>query len=539
MSKSTENSISDTTQVNKVNHKDIEDNEVDLKQQLFNKLSLELQAIEKDIRTTQANFSYKMIKLQDAYQSVRHELFYNELYQIILLNDELKKQNATHMIMKLNEAKKNQKHKLDNLTYVDLLLIKKEHEQMKLDMAHKLNQDRLLDKKFRREIQKAYRGSIDQETVTLLNEFFLRRDKKKSQVSKRKKKSNHIKVVEAFDSRSPVTRRSRIGRQSGRESSSPIQQPSIDCNIIKEETNIAENLALARHEVQIDKERELDTFFAKNEPFRFNNEIVYNDELISYCEVNADDIPDGFIIPGRIWSLMKQLRKEKIQHELEVKRAKNKLEAMKDLLDSLELEQSAQLGIIKGLDHELKDACRLKSMQSSHILLVLSQGQNELEDNIRSARYHKAAFISSRKIEIGNERLRQFDNEREKIMLKADKLKSTIDKLTRNRKLLQLQENHEKEMYKDVHFMHLSKELKMILNGESCSAKEVKVEDLLLRQKHTYSTKIKKLQLEESTLMKSTHARSVENKQLEIQLQSLRQVVIEKEKVYKVILLSF
>ena len=165
---------------------------MDLKQQLFNKLSLELQAIEKDIRTTQANFSYKMIKLQDAYQSVRHELFYNELYQIILLNDELKKQNATHMIMKLNEAKKNQKHKLDNLTNVDLLLIQKEHEQMKLDMAHKLNQDRLLDKKFRREIQKAYRGSIDQKTVTLLNEFFLRRDKKKSQVSKRKKKSNRM-----------------------------------------------------------------------------------------------------------------------------------------------------------------------------------------------------------------------------------------------------------------------------------------------------------------------------------------------------------
>ena len=122
------------------------------------------------------------------------------------------------------------------------------------------------------------------------------------------------------------------------------------------------------------------------------------------------------------------------------------------------------------------------------------------------------------------------------ILSKTNDLRKVMNKIQWKNELLELQENHEKELYVDFQLMHLTNELKAVLNGETevTSVNETQIEDQLSRQNGAYGAKVKKLLLEQNGFTKAIRERAKENVQLEKQLEMLRDTVKLKEQTFEV-----
>lgn len=427
-----------------------------------------------------------------------------------------------------------ERQKLSSSTTTDLERVQREYERVKNDLMQKLHQNKAFDKNFRKQIQQTCDGAIDQETVNLLYQMFKKRISQHTEVSNDiyccKKKRETGGVIGS------ITRRSKIGRQSGRESSldsSKHHMSSSQNNNQNNSNSIVDNIQLAMKEANADQLHNQDIFVAEKEPFYPKDDTLKEEDFTNYDELGIEYIPEGFIISEKIWSTMQQLRRVKMQKEMEVEKSSTLIKETKTLLETFENEQIEIEKLVQNLDLEVKEIEQTEEMESPDLLLMIQQGQDEIKENPLSTCYHDSIFVSSSQIENTNDTIYEFGKTRTDVLAKTKKLLRVINKMQWKNELLGLRENHEKELYIDCQLMHLSNELKTMLHGEDFSIKESKVEDQLSRQRLAYDAKIMKLQFEHNVLAKTRDERTKENSQLEKQLVSLRESVIEKEQLYE------
>jgi hypothetical protein len=512
------------------------------------KLSKELKTLESEIRNLTSSFNQHFGELQQEHYLVKNKLRSNEFHLLMLAESVLQTKDIEYMEEHVYKKKQVELEQLHKCASNDLDRVKVEYERVKNDLTQQIHLDKLADKGFRKKIQEVSSGSVDQETVNLLHQIFQQRGPQKEHMHNYSEKKRSIKKrgTGRISETPSITRRSKIGRQSGRDSggsqiigSFTNSRSSSQDHEEKNDNSIMNNMKLAMKEANADEQDEQESFIAENEPFPIQDVAVKHlDPGIGNDEPSINDVPEGFIISDKVWSMMLKLRNEKIRKETEVQKAIANVKSMKTLFEGAENEEIKASIAIADLDAKIKESLKRKNMEiiCPQILVKLQQGQDEVKDSSSAINYRDAIFISSDPIQNMNKTIREFGSKKMSILSKTKDLRKRINQIKWNNELLELHENHEKELYVDFQLMHLSNELKMMLNGdtEDLRVKESNIDNQLQRQKGAFNSKIKKLQSQEKNLKKTIRERTRENLQLEQQLDSLRNAVKAKEANFEV-----
>jgi hypothetical protein len=490
-------------------------------------MTVEVKHLASSIRNITSSFNGDVTELLQQRLCLLREIHVNELYQVLLINFVFQSDDRVHEASNFNLK---EQFELDVLRQhvVDLDKVSLTCEKAKRDMLQKLHEDKMLDKSFRKRLQQANGGVIDQEILNLLYQMFRQRNLKTHGHRSTGTKPNISKKKKFTGNNGVRSRHSELGRQSYTNSSS-FTSKSIDTtnnNRSSYQNNgysVKMNIELAIEEA---KEEQLDDpFYAtKNQ----------NVNCLMYEEIGKDGIPEGFAVAENVWTSMQQLRREKIQKEADVEKSKTVVKHTKCLLESVEQSQTKAVKTIKDIRSEVEKLQHELDTELPHLILLIQQGKDENKASPLSSTYENAIFINSSQIEEINRKIREYSEYKHTLVSKTRKLQQAINKLKWKQELLLMEKNHENEVYVDFQFMHLSNELKMLLHGEDFIDKAPNIGDQPLRHKGSFESKLNKCLSDRRALLKTMKDRQNENCQLRIQLESLRLTIQEREKRHKV-----
>lgn len=141
-------------------------------------MATEVKRLESSIRIVTSSFNGDFTELQQQCQCLLREIHVNELYQVLLIDFVFQSDDKVY---KASNLYLKEQFELDNLRQhvtVDLDKVSLAYEKVKMGMLQKLNEDKMLDKSFRKRLQQANGGVIDQETLNLLYQMFRQRNLK-------------------------------------------------------------------------------------------------------------------------------------------------------------------------------------------------------------------------------------------------------------------------------------------------------------------------------------------------------------------------
>lgn len=502
-------------------------------QQRHEQLSKEMKRLETDILHISKALNEQLLILDNDYNSVRSALRSNELFYVLLAKSMIDNKDLTKSIAELEVRKDHQILTLEELNTNEYKMAKQQYDHQKNDLLEKINHDKSLDKTFKKSISKLSDEVIDQETLNILYHLF----RKRGGDVKGKDEEQDLR-----NDRMPLmTKRSKIGRQSGRESLSKSvysvsnnKKRKSDLSTSSADTkSFVHKMKQAIHEAKAVEEHE-EIFFSPEEPFPYEIKMENTKTDIASHQLQASDIPEGFEISHCLWSTLLQLRKEKIASEVVVRETTELISHTKRMVDNMEKEMDKLSSSIETFDQKIKALQRKRKveMTSPSIMLHVKQGQLK----VTNLGVEDAILLPTTPVRALDDKVEKLSIDKSKVMKKICNLKAELKKINCKNELLKLKENHEKELHIDFQLMHLTNELKYILNGGTNEMKvqESSIEDQLSSQLNICETKLRKLKKEEKVLRKTIKERSEENVQLEKQLCSLRNTMKSKEGEHEV-----
>ena len=412
---------------------------------------------------------------------------------------------------------------------------KKQIDHLRNSLHQQLHKDKAMDKSFKKNMQKASQDPLDQETVNLLYQFFKDR---RSHVGDRKRG----KVTRnAQPKHSTISQRSKLGRQSGRESLSSIsikqrhssdvgpESQSSSSSFEEKNKTLVGNIEMALEELE--GTLNVDAFLSNNDPFVENNGLFHDRPKILHPEI--DEIPEGFVISDHLWQNMLKAREEKITQEDIISKTTATLKDMKAVYEYERGTKSDVLNKLNDLDASLvvlkKENC--KEMVCPEFVLNMKQGQKE----ITSLSSSSAILIKSWIVENANGKIRGLGDEHSRVLNKINVFGKKIDSLKWKQELLDLKLTHGKELYIDYQLLRLTTELKTMLSGDmKCKKMHSETKDQIARLQETHQKKLNRFLMEKKKLQNLFNEREDDNKNLARQLITLTDIVHLKEEKSKV-----
>lgn len=514
-------------------------------------LECEMKRLKSDIVDFTSCFNERLAFLQKERMDTLSIITRCEHYLVILVNgifriddhgEDTKKLFARRVVLK--EAQREASESLQNVSL--------ELERVKSDMYQKVTEDRAMEKDFRTIIQQAADEPLDQETVNLLYQFFQRRDGSYHISTRRLKRRCH-KVTSnklSTSASKSITRRSKLGRQSGRDSSAGLKMKSLSGSLDKSNESKAGNddstsTLIGKMKLAIKEAEEVEEdeeFISSNDPFFSLDDIAISHTVdgIStiYRQVSFDEIPEGFEIDENIWDIMLNLRAKKFAKEEEIIKDTDTTKEVKALF---EVESNKCTTIKRSLD-SLEESLstlhkeKIQQLKCSEFLLVIKQGQDEVEEKSVATDYRSIMFTSSCVIEESNDVLKTLGEEHISVLNQIKDFRKTIKMLKWNHDILDLSLTDAKEINVDYQLLRLSSELKSLLisDTENKAMKYSTTENQILRQHATHEVKIRKLRKATGGFNKSICERKMENEELKKQLDTLTSAVEVKEAASRV-----
>lgn len=431
--------------------------------------------------------------------------------------------------------------------------MKERYESVRIVFIDKTSQSNLLIKSFRKNIQETSTKMLDQESVNLLHQFFLKQDirssPKSEEQTRKVKKSNKVQSKFSFKR---ISRRSKLGRQSGREPLVSFEgelntRSSIGSyrksNGSKVSNDDLSTTVFGQIVLEVEKIEEKH-FLQPNDPFVPKSDTVDNTcstkSTPSSDLLSMNEIPEGFEISENVWETMQNFRLNRIGKEEELVDAsfalqelktlkENSHKAIEKILDDIQTLEKSRLNLQYTIERMILCPTFMASVQ---------QGQDEIEHLSQIASdYTESLFIPSDIIEEINKSIQSLGNERIKIILRSKNFQKILNVKKWNDKLLKQKLYHTKESYIDYQYLRMTGEVKKIVAGtEKTSAKEIdklfKAKEELTRQGIVHGKKKKKLLRDEKHTQTCIRERHLENSHLQEKLQNLREIVrIKNEKL--------
>lgn len=254
--------------------------------------------------------------------------------------------------------------------------------------------------------------------------------------------------------------------------------------------------------------------------------------------MEAEDIsmecPEG--VDEASFQRMLELRRERLQAELEVQLGASELQEMNGLLAHLEKERDDAKQAHEQLKVELREHEDLMSKEEFdiEILFKLKQGQVEVPQAAVVTDYSDAVVVNNEVVESRNHRILELGKEKTNTLETIKEFRKKLSLIQWEYRMLQMQTSDLEERTKDVHMLRVTKGLQSLLKGGEEGRNKADADLLERKIEHLSTTTAQKeaaIKKQWSICQTAAKQRKAENSMLEKKLRELQQNVIQREHI--------
>jgi hypothetical protein len=501
-----------------------EDEEEDEEEKTQNKID-ELKQLKLTATIMMSAFNSKLESLRQSKFDVHEKLLSTDLYLRLLDNCIFKGNDIDYELHHLTNQKSCILEKRE-LSQQYICIARADHEKVSHDLQCTIAKDKDMEKSFRAKLQMQSAEPLDLDCVDLLYQMFVRRDFASTREMAQKRKKGRSKKAKSTVI-SALGRRSKMGRQSGRDSN---ERPSFSTDKKSHEDNSFSIFGTMRQAMlELEHSQGEKPFISDHDPFLGDDcgQTIATDQcsVADVVSPTYDDIPEGFNVENGIFGVMLKLREEKIKQERDVEEAQNLLCEAKGKLDTEEGEEkilSQELDALSSKEMCLKEE-KVESTRCPYFVVSIKQGIDEIEMVTAPKGYQDALFLPTEPVDAVNDQIKDLGSQDVDLLLKIKCLRRKIKRLEWNQELFKLKKINAKELTVDYHYLRLSSDLKNMLNGnvEDASKTRKRIKNQLSRQEVTHQTKIERLKKERVQVKRATGIRAKDNAMLEEQFNLL------------------
>lgn len=444
-------------------------------------LEVEMKKLKGEISDVVKGFDEKLQQIIKLKILIQKEILTNELYISRLGLSMVKREQCWKMLKDVEkEIEKNRQKRVEISNKIDKLTAAT--EEAKLQLTSFQDEEKLLDRSFKRDLQTLCNQTFDQDILKLFTQLYRLRKYQETGYSMNDEDSDHItNTVDGRSSRNSTKRRMSLKRSLGssKGQSKGVAHRRSKGNSVSNKDNALGPLQTAAKEIQ-DAEagtnnKQPSLFNTKN-PFythllaQDREKKILESQLPLLQPLSIDlDTPEGFSIDPFVWSKLQELRLQRIAKEISVKGQYKSYTELKKKLDLLTNEEEVIHNEAITYRNQRENILnRMKELMNDlEIIIAVKQGQDEVDNDVVVTDYHTSKLIPTTIIHKYNNYLNELGKEKINILSKIKQFRRKMNLIDWEVHHLQLESWHLEEYYTDSQLFRVTRDLQRIIKDDT------------------------------------------------------------------------
>ena len=479
-------------------------------EQLKYKKSLEQEMKKLRSETTEAckNFDEKVANVARIKVLVQREILTQELY-IARLGLTIAKRDQSWGTLKKTEKQIEVMRRERSELRVRTEKFTFHVEAMRNSLNVMQEEERALDKTFKRDFQTLCNNNFDQDSLKIFADLYRRREyatspddedegsqdpdgeesemingsqrgsfrRSKAMSSKMSRKNNNGMSKRTKNNMNTSKKNTALNnsKKNGVGAGSRMMKQSKNNNNGRSTTGGKERLGPMQEAAQALKNAQLPE---ANDKDPFFVDLLMQEKLIRIAEAKIpllmslnieSDCPENFIVDQYTWSKLQDLRNVRIEKEIASKRMSIEYNELKRKLDDLINEESSLVGLISSLRQTRDEILNyLESIETNlEVLVCLKQGQDEVDKDAVVTEYDDAVLVPTVVVDKYNTRIKELGKDKVSVLSRIKQYRKKINLTEWNSNHLMMESRHMEEYFTDLQLLRVTRELQQVIRDGS------------------------------------------------------------------------
>lgn len=475
-------------------------------------LEIEMRKLRNEIAELCRSFDERLNDLSSLKLLVNRELLSQELFVSRLSLNMAKTEQALKVIEKSEDQIKSLRdQRSDSKVHVDKL--NGELDILKSKYSSIQDEERLMDKTFRRDIQNLCNNTFDQNSLKILTELYRQRSYpveahgqgregtgvERSDADASNSKQNSKSTVNQRSTKKSVNTSSRQNKKtSSLEVSKMKKQKSSKAGSISNKDAALGPMQLAALALKTAEVESTDKKDKDKDPYfeaivQQERQRVLQDATIPILSaLNLEtDCPEGFDIDQVSWSKLQDLRSARIEKEIEGKLLAMKIAKLKQKLEHFDNEDAILASCINDIKAGIDLAgLTLKNISANmEVVIRIRQGQDQVDRDAAVTDYSQSLLIPVIAVGKFNSRIKELGREKIHILYKIKLFRRKINLIGWQARHHDMEARHYEAYLTDVQLFRVNRELqKIIREGRVANLAKVRIYTILISRYTCYSS---------------------------------------------------
>mmetsp|Transcript_407 Transcript_407/g.764 ORF Transcript_407/g.764 Transcript_407/m.764 type:complete len:1920 (-) Transcript_407:94-5853(-) len=509
-------------------------------------LEIEMKRLKVEVQESSKAFDEKLVQMSRIKMLTQREILAQELYISRLALSMVKREQAWSMLKDTEESIEKCRVKREKInSKIDRLSIAVEEAKQRLQTAQ--DEEKALDRSFKRDLQTLCNTTFDQDTLKLFSQLYRMRKYNTVGVSVHDEASEVSDHVEGRASgRTSTKRRTSLKRSMGSSKDKSSMRKSKGNSVSNRGEALGPLQMAAKEMIEQDAQTKSQASFKLKDPFY---QILVAQEreqkmadsqipLLSPLHIELD-CPEGFNVDPYVWSKLQELRLTRISKEIEAKNELKKYSELKKKLDSLSNEEDAVHAEAVSLRSKRESIIEriVNLMEDLEVVIAAKQGQEEVDSDAVVTDYSDAKLIPTSIIKKYNTRINELGKEKIGVLVKIKQFRRKMNLVDWEAQHLQLEAWHLEEYYTDSQLFRVTRDLQRVIkDGSDADQAKGRQEKISVRKdfkKKDAETKLAKISKAIELMKAQIEERESENRKFQEKISTLRGEVAVREQVVR------
>ena len=510
----------------------------------YNKsLEIEYKKLKSEIIEVTKQFDDKLLKMSKLKVLIQREIYANELY-MARLGLAITKREQLYTLWKKYEGELVAKQLSLATVNNRISSFKSVVDDVKHRWLAAQEEEKNLEKTFKRDLQTLCNISFDQDTLKIFTQLY--RKRKYPKIEGEDDDADEESAMDGDASKNKTSKSgskaSKTSKNTNKNSKSKQQSKMKSSKDASKAGNKDLNLGPMQQAAQaLHAEENAHSAF---DPFHHAILQQEREKLKTLAEIPLllslsleNDCPDGLDVDQFTWSQLQDLRNTKIKKEIETKTLGIEYADLKKKLDVLCKEEAAILSdieVTKKLSNDTSTTIR-DIDNNVEVIVCLRQGQDEVDKDAIVTSYKNGVLLPSDVVHRFNTKIKSVGNEKINVLTKIKEFRRKINLIDWEVEHLKLEAHHYEEYFTDLQLLRVTRELQSVIregsNAEQAKQRMDKInarKDLVAKN---YEMKISQIKNKNQELSHLLHERSNELKKFDNDIHDLTIQVLERKKV--------
>lgn len=517
-------------------------------------LEQEMKKLRLEIVEVCKSFDEKLVKLGELKIAAQREVLAYELYIARLALSMAKRDQGTSMLKWL-EKKKDELRALRSTKRTVLENFSSIVENVKMNLAAVQEEEKNLDKSFKRDLQNLCNTTFDQDALKVFTQLYRQRAYPEVEAEgdddDLEGEESEVLGGAGAGSRNNASNRASKGKRGSKKTSKQAssgvgQSKKGKVRASKGASSGGKDLGpMQRAAAALSNgDKAAAATFADLDPFYAAVVVIEKAKVAARAQIPLavplsleQDCPDGFNVDQFTWSQLQDLRMARIKKEIEAEMLLIEYTELKSKYDALAADDAILAESIRGLDNSRKETISYISNldETCEVIVCLRQGQDEVDKDAIVTNYENAMLMPTEVVDKFNSRIKELGKDKIGVLTRIKEFRRKINLISWEANHLGLEAKHYEEYFTDLQLLRVTRELQHVIReGSDATQAKERLDRIAARKAYLENeadTKLRKIRRGNEAMRRQLTDRSQELRSLEDRIRELTAQVVSRKNV--------